>query len=89
MFIVFGPVILAVSIPMDSINFCYNLYTKPPVQESKMSVSLTEQDLVKFEECLNMTLKEKRQNVTGEKEKASTEVNYVALNKFIQKEFKV
>lgn len=92
-FLLIGPIILLVSIPVDTSVFFINLYTKPiNTSETSIDVPLTEADIDLFEKCLDLTLQEKRDNLTDEKDikkRANSEVNFVDLNRYIQQELKV
>ena len=54
---------------------------------TELSVSLAEDDIDLFENCLDLALQEKRSNLTDEKDikkRANTEVDFVDLNRIIQ-----
>ena len=76
-FLLFGPVILLISVPVDTFVFYYNLYTEPPVEVEDNAPALSLEVLEVFEVCLSETLKIRRD--TSEK-KSGTEVNFIALN---------
>ena len=88
-----GPILLLVSIPIDTVVFIYNLYTKPIDSGKKeFDTPLTENDIALFETCLDRALKEKRSGFTDEKDakkRANTVVNYTVLNKIIQEDLKI
>lgn len=83
-FLLFGPIVLAVSIPVDCFVYIYNLFSVPAKDELSSDVLLTEECLQIFLECVEEALKE-----NASKKKSSPEVNFVSLNKIIQKKLKV
>jgi len=55
-FIIAGPIVLVLSIPIDSFIFFYNLYTKPVADSDDDDLSITDNGLEQFKmaciECL-------------------------------------
>jgi hypothetical protein len=60
-FLLIGPILLIVSIPIDCTVFFINLYTEPPAAKLGTDfVPLAEHDLDMLDECLDLALEEKR-----------------------------
>jgi hypothetical protein len=90
-FLLTGPVLLLLSIPIDAVIFILNLYSMPVnSSNTEFNVPLTEDDIALFETCLDLAMQEKRSNLADAvnekdiKKRANTEVDFVDLNRIIQ-----
>lgn len=52
-FLIFGPVIIAFSIPVDCCKFYYNLFTKPEIEATEEKVAITQEFLDQFKLTLD------------------------------------
>lgn len=86
-FIVLGPIILTLSIPINFIVFFCNLYTKPLDADKQPNIKmLSKMSIQVLTACCNECLAEHRR-VTGKQR--TTHVNFVTLNKLLQKKLDI
>jgi hypothetical protein len=87
LFLIFGLVILTLSLPIDSYVFFYNLYTIPAkeYEEEDLDDLVTAKELeIMQTSCAETLLAQK--NVRG-RNSTSKKINYVTINKALQKQF--
>jgi hypothetical protein len=75
-FIILGPIVVLLMIPVDGFKFYYNLFTKPVLENSEEKIAITQECLDKFKTCLEAAMRDKRRNASN---KSGTEVVAVDL----------
>jgi hypothetical protein len=83
-FLVLGPIVVLLMIPVDGFKFYYNLFTKPPLENSEEKIAITQECLDQFKTCLDAALREKRRNDAN---KSGPEVNAVSLIRIVRRKF--